>query len=299
MNEEDKSKITENLTVLRESVMISIHPILHTLIEKGVFKFEFLAQFDQISDRHNQFSKFISFLTSSGHKLAYSTFKTALKAEGFHNLVETMERTEPDPNRTIHSEVESATAAGAPGGELLGAMKEMFADAERKHEERMKRIVEDVSHIRKKQTEAELLRQEDQKHLHELHELNKRTLGILQQSSGEEKHLREEFTRLQEIQKEMRQTDNDRLLRLRGKNFEIQELNCMIKKTEKQLEEKIEENSTLKKTICDQYEKLQSILEKQNQTLKVRTVNRQVNQAVEEYKRTGIIDLNFQISLRD
>ncbi|OWF55718.1 involucrin-like [Mizuhopecten yessoensis] len=96
MNPDEKSKIIQNLTYLKER-LVELDPIIDRLIENDVFRFHHRAQIEQISKPtpHRQFNEFIKILTSSGNRDAYSTFIEALKTEGYTPIAQKLQKTAP------------------------------------------------------------------------------------------------------------------------------------------------------------------------------------------------------------
>ncbi|XP_033745682.1 involucrin-like [Pecten maximus] len=96
MNQDDKSKIIQNLTYLKER-LLDLDPIIDQLIENGVFRFDHRAQIEQISKPtpHRQFNEFIKLLTSSANREAYNTFIDALKNAGYIPIAQKLQKTTP------------------------------------------------------------------------------------------------------------------------------------------------------------------------------------------------------------
>jgi len=92
MNTEEKSKITQNLTFLKDC-LLDLDPVIDRLIENEIFKLEHRAQIEASGTQYRQLNEFIRILTSSPHKDAYITFIDALTAEKHFSLVEKLQNT--------------------------------------------------------------------------------------------------------------------------------------------------------------------------------------------------------------
>lgn len=94
MNQEEKCRITQNLTYLKER-LVDLDPIIDRLIENDVFRIDHREKIEQISKPtpHRQFNEFIKLLTTSGSRDAYPTFLDALKVEGYNHIAQKLQRT--------------------------------------------------------------------------------------------------------------------------------------------------------------------------------------------------------------
>lgn len=102
MNVEDKSKITQNLTYLKER-LVDLDPLIDRLIEANVFQLDHRAQIEQISKPtpHRQFNEFIKLLTSSPSDYAFPAFVEALGDEGYALIAQKLQKTNPNKCKSI------------------------------------------------------------------------------------------------------------------------------------------------------------------------------------------------------
>lgn len=92
MNLEEKSRITQNLSSLKDNLS-DLDPLIDRLIEKEVFKLEHRDQIEQMGGHQKQVNEFIKILTSSPNAESYTTFLEALQSEKFYSLVDKIQGT--------------------------------------------------------------------------------------------------------------------------------------------------------------------------------------------------------------
>ncbi|XP_060064641.1 uncharacterized protein LOC132544994 [Ylistrum balloti] len=94
MNREQKKRITQNITCLKER-LIDLDPILDLLIERDVLTMGHRNQIEQIACPTNQrkFNEFISVLLASPEPSAYHVFIEALQAERHQFIVDKLQNT--------------------------------------------------------------------------------------------------------------------------------------------------------------------------------------------------------------
>jgi len=104
MNANEKGKITQNLTYLKDR-MGELDPIIDILIEKGVFRLEHRGHIEGISKPtiHRQFNEFIKLLVSSPCKQTFQVFIEGLKETGYGFLAQKLQKTSPKESKLINT----------------------------------------------------------------------------------------------------------------------------------------------------------------------------------------------------
>lgn len=94
MNREQKKRITQNITNLKER-LIDLDPIIDILIERDVLTLEHRARIESITHPTPQrrFNEFIQLLLGSPEPLAYNVFIEALTIERQHYVVNRLKNT--------------------------------------------------------------------------------------------------------------------------------------------------------------------------------------------------------------
>lgn len=94
MNREQKKRITQNITCLKER-LIDLDPILDVLIERDVLTMEHRNRIEQIScpTAQRKFNEFVSVLLASPNPAAYHVFIEALQTERHFFVVEKLQNT--------------------------------------------------------------------------------------------------------------------------------------------------------------------------------------------------------------
>ena len=94
MNREQRKRITQNLTNLKER-LVDLDPIIDKLIERDVFTLEHRSRIEQVSPGTPQrkFNEFIQILLASPEPSTYQVFLEALAEERHQYMVERLQNT--------------------------------------------------------------------------------------------------------------------------------------------------------------------------------------------------------------
>ena len=94
MNREQRKRITQNITNLKER-LVDLDPIIDRLIEKDVFTLEHRERIDHVSPATPQkkFNEFIQLLLASPEPNTYFVFLEALTEERHHYMAERLQNT--------------------------------------------------------------------------------------------------------------------------------------------------------------------------------------------------------------
>lgn len=94
MNREQRKRITQNITNLKER-LVDLDPIIDRLIEKDVFSLEHREKIEHVSPATPQkkFNEFIQLLLASPEPNTYFVFLEALTEERHHYMAERLQNT--------------------------------------------------------------------------------------------------------------------------------------------------------------------------------------------------------------
>lgn len=94
MNREQRKRITQNITNLKER-LVDLDPIIDRLIEKDVFSLEHREKIEHVSPATPQkkFNEFVQLLLASPEPNTYFVFLEALTEERHHYMAERLQNT--------------------------------------------------------------------------------------------------------------------------------------------------------------------------------------------------------------
>ncbi|XP_061186630.1 golgin subfamily A member 6-like protein 22 [Saccostrea echinata] len=301
MNREQRKRITQNITNLKER-LVDLDPIIDRLIEKDVFTLEHRERIEHVSPATPQkkFNEFIQLLLSSPEPNTYFVFLEALTEERHHYMAERLQNTvisgtSPVRNSSYNrdrsrSRVTSAmsrrsydhSGASGPAGFNYGGaaaleqvMSRLLSDFGGKINSNISNSIqkmraEDKQEMEKRMDEklaAFKKEWEDEKTtMLKMNESAIRNLQTsvekLRRSNEEYNRLSEKYEKLKEMQKEMREKENERWQRLSQSNAEKAQLKIT--------------NEDLKSQIQNLQERVTS-LEGENSRLKEKDCQNQID----------------------
>ncbi|XP_062613072.1 golgin subfamily A member 6-like protein 26, partial [Saccostrea cucullata] len=301
MNREQRKRITQNITNLKER-LVDLDPIIDRLIEKDVFTLEHRERIEHVSPATPQkkFNEFIQLLLSSPEPNTYFVFLEALTEERHHYMAERLQNTVisgTSPVRNSYSRDRSRSrvtsamsrrsydhsgASGAAGFNYGGGaaaleqvMSRLLSDFGGKINSNISNTIQKMRAEDKQEMEKRMdeklasFKKEWEDEKSSMLKMNESAIRNLQtsveklrRSNEEYNRLSEKYEKLKEMQKEMREKENERWQRLSQSNAEKAQLKIA--------------NEDLKTQLQNLQEKVAS-LEGENNRLKEKDSQNQID----------------------
>nr|XP_022296416.1 rootletin-like [Crassostrea virginica] len=285
MNREQRKRITQNITNLKER-LVDLDPIIDRLIEKDVFTLEHRERIDHVSPATPQkkFNEFIQLLLASPEPNTYFVFLEALTEERHHYMAERLQNTVISGTSPVRhsssysrerarSRVTSAMSnraydhsgasgpvgmgyGGAPGMEQIMSriLTEFGGKLNTSISSSIQKMRMEDKHEMEKRMDEKLasFKKEWDGEKSSLLKMNESAISNLQasveklrRSNDEYNRLSEKYDKLKEMQKEMRERENDRWQRLSQANVERAQLRVTNEDLKTQVQQLQEKVATL------------------------------------------------------
>lgn len=285
MNREQRKRITQNITNLKER-LVDLDPIIDRLIEKDVFSLEHREKIEHVSPATPQkkFNEFIQLLLASPEPNTYFVFLEALTEERHHYMAERLQNTVISGTSPVrHSSSYSRdrarsrgtsamsnrsydhSGASGPVGVSYGGAPAMEITMSRLLTEFSGKLSSNISSSLQKmraEDKQEMEKRMDDKLASFKKEWNEEKSSLLRmnesaitnlqasveklrRSNEEYNRLSEKYDKLKEMQKEMRERENERWQRLSQANAERAQLKIANDDLKTQIQKLQEKVATL------------------------------------------------------
>ncbi|KAK3101220.1 hypothetical protein FSP39_001858 [Pinctada imbricata] len=255
MNREQRKRITQNLTNLKER-LVDLDPIIDKLIENDVFTLSDRSRIEQVTPCTTQrkFNEFVQLLLASPEPSCYQVFLDALTEERHHYMVERLQNTS---RRNFDASGAASGAYGYGGNvdQITSAMTRVLNDFGGKLTKELSETYEKRRQADKEELEQKMEEKlqsfkkdwdEDRKNMLKMndHAISNLLGSVekLKRSNEEYEKLMEKYDHLKQKQKEMREKETERWQRLSQSNMEniqLKTTNDGLKGEVKELKEKV------------------------------------------------------------